>query len=300
MFNYKRVLPFMMVATMAMGMNVTNAFAETNLVTKAAFTEKLSGADNAVPIAKNKPYDYGVTWVNGSKEHLNGEGEWFRYTADGDTYIFASAIRVSDLIITVYDADTGLDVGKTGAGDIEIDRVSSTLYIGNVQKLFKLQPGHDYLIQVKAASYVSANPGDTYNISVGLPSVSGGQVNYVSGSSYSIPANISKTFTFKISGQPNSTRLAQGGWMSFRPSSGTDKISITSCQIVAPNGKILNATYGEYDNNQPVNFENYLTSFSNIPINGTWKVTIRSSKAISGLKFKIAGNTHHIVGKDGN
>lgn len=31
-----------------------------------------------------------------------------------------------------------------------------------------------------------------------------------------------------------------------------------------------------------------------------WSVTIRSSKTISGLRFIIAGNTYHIVGKDGN
>lgn len=313
MFKYKKVLPLMMVTAMVTSLNATTAFAITTSsevmkdasVYSTAVKNNASaalnlGTETAVSISKNKPYEFGVTWVNGRKELLNGEGELFRYTADGDAYIFASAVNVNDLIISVSEADTGLTIDRSGTADIEIDRVSSTLFTGKVQKLFKLQAGRDYLIRVKAVSYVSANPGDTYNISVGLPSVSRGQVNYASSNSYSIPANTSKTFTFQVSGLPKSTRLAQGGGVSFRPSSAADKVSITSCQLVAPNGKILNATYGEYENNQPVNFENYLSSFSNIPINGTWSVTIKSSKAISGLKFKIAGNTYHIVGKDGN
>lgn len=277
-----------------------NASCALNLGTEATFAESFGGVSNVVSVAKNQPYNNGVTWFNGRKLLLNGDGEWFQYTADGDTYIFASALRVDDLVISVQDADTRQIIDKTGAGDIEIDRVSSTLYTGCVQKLFKLQSGHDYLIQVTAASAVSADVADTYNISIGLPSIIGGKVDYTSSSSYSIPANISKTFTFQVSGQPKSSRLSTGGSVSFRPSSAADKVSITSCEIVAPNGKSLSAQYGEYSHNQPVNFENYLTSFNNIPINGTWMVTIKSSKAISGLKFKINGNTYHIAGKDGN
>lgn len=152
----------MLAIVMAISLNATNAYATTNAIksdasgtlnlgTEAALTENFSNVDNAVPIAKNQPYDYGMTWIYGKKELLN-DSEWFRYTADGNAYIFVSAVRVSDLIFYVYEANTKLIVGQTSAGDVEIDRVSSTLYTGKVQKLFKLQPGRDYLIRVKATS----------------------------------------------------------------------------------------------------------------------------------------------------
>lgn len=278
-----------------------NAGCSLILATEDTFAELGGGQENATSIQKNQAHTYGTTWTSGMQSLLNGDGEWFRYTADGDTFIHASATRVKDFLVTVYDAETGTVFEKTSSKDLETQTHSSTLWTGHVQKRFKLQPGHEYLIQVQSTTKLASNSDNRYNFSVGLPSVANSTVGLSSTKSFSIPANTTKTFTFSVSGYKDSTRLARGATVSFRPSSSADNIKITSLKITAPNGKVLTATnYGEYNYNQDVNFSNYLTSLDNISLNGTWTVTVRASKSISGLKFRVDGSAYYIPGTDGN
>lgn len=43
---------------------------------------------------------------------------------------------------------------------------------------------------------------------------------------------------------------------------------------------------------------NYMTNPKNIPLNGTWKVTIKAKKALSGLTFSIGSRVVVINGND--
>lgn len=71
-------------------------------------------------------------------------------------------------------------------------------------------------------------------------------IEVTSTNSYTIPANTTKIYTFKVSGYPNSTRLSSYGRISFQTGSVTSNLDITSCTIKAPNGKIFNAPIKDY------------------------------------------------------
>lgn len=271
------------------------------LATEDTFAETCGGRENAASVQKNEATTNGATFTAGMQSLLNGDGEWFRYKADGDTFIHASATRVKDFVVTVYDADTGLVFDKTESKDLVTQTHSSTLWTGHIQRNFKLKSGHDYLIRIQSTTRLASNSDNRYNFSVGLPYTVSRTLNLSSTKTYSLPANTTKTFRFSVDGYPNSTRLAKSATISFRPSSAADNVQITSLRITAPNGKVLTAAnYGEYYHTQNVNFSNYLTSLDNISLNGTWTVTVKAKSSISGLKFKINGNAYYIPGSDGN
>lgn len=66
------------------------------------------GPDHAATITKNIPPKANYThqaYYRGACMLLN-EGEWFRYTADGYTYITVTGDDLDDLAFDVYDAST--------------------------------------------------------------------------------------------------------------------------------------------------------------------------------------------------
>lgn len=271
-----------------------------NLTTESTFAETCGGKENYTSIAKNVGTKYGVTFMAGRLLHLNGEGDWYHYTADGDTYIYTSATRLKDFVITVYDADTVTKIDSTDKEDLETQILSSTLWTGYCEKLFKLESGHDYFIQIQSTSKVSGKSADTYTVSVGLPKATSIGYNINPTKTYSIPANTAKTFMIDVSGYPSSARLARGVVISFRPDDSSDYIEISSLRITAPNGKVLTgAKYGEYIHYEDMDFNDYLTSPNNIALNGTWKVTITAKRAISKIKFSIVGTGYYIPGQVG-
>lgn len=271
-----------------------------NLTTESTFAETCGGKENYTSIAKNVGTENGATHMAGRKLLLNGEGEWYRYTADGDTYIYASGTGINDFVITVYDADTNTRIGKTNEDDQERKYHSSTFWTHCCEKLFELESGHDYLIRIQSSSKVSTTYDDKYSISVGLPMAIYKTIDVKTTQTYSIPANTAKTFMINVSGEPNSSRLGKGAIISFRPSSIVDNVAITSLRITAPNGKVLTgASYGDYTHDRDINFDEYLTGPDNITVNGTWKVTITANKAISKIKFSIYGSRYYIPGQVG-
>lgn len=271
------------------------------LATKDTLAGACGGRGNAALIQKNQSTEYGVSYFSGFRQLLAGEGEWFRYTADGDTYICAAGAAMDDLVVAVFDTDvTGSPLQQTEPKDIEIVQEGNGKWTGYVSKKFALQPGRDYYIRVRSAS-AEINSDYAYLLSVGLPRTVKEMIEVSSNNTYSIPANTSKTFSFKVSGYPNSTRLSNYGRICFQTGSVVDNLDITSLKITAPNGKVLVApSQGRYDLSKPIDYNNYLTSKDNIPLNGTWTVTIKSSAALSGLKFTMKCNIEHIPGSDGN
>ena len=287
--------------TVTVSTSAGNACCALILATQETLAEMCGGRENATSIQKNISTDYGVSWFGCFQPLLTGEGEWFRYTADGDTYIRAYASMINDLTVSVYEADTGTFVGRTTEKDREIERESDTSWTGQVSKKLAPQPGHEYLFQVQSSSVNTTNNNKMYGFTVGLASTIFQMIEVTSTNSYTIPANTTKIYTFKVSGYPNSTRLSSYGRISFQTGSVTSNLDITSCTIKAPNGKIFNApSQGLYTLSQPIDYNNYFTSPNNVPLNGTWTVTIRSSAALSGLKFRIKAQVEHIPGSDGN
>lgn len=270
------------------------------LTAKDTFAATCGGEDNAASIRKNEATDYGVTYFSGYRPLLTGAGEWFRYTADGETYICARAAEMDDLKVTVYDVNTGEIFADTKPEDREIVQEGGGQWTGYVSKRLALQSGHDYLFQVQSAS-AKADSATKYYFTAGLPGTINEMIKINSTNSFSLPANTTKTFTFNVSGYPSSSRLGSYGRICFQTGSVTSNLDITSLKITAPNGKVLVApSQGRYDLSKPIDYNHYLTGSSNIPLNGTWTVTIRSRAALSGLKFKIESEVEHIPGKDGN
>ncbi len=270
------------------------------LTTEEDFVDMCGGKGNAVSIRKNQATEYGVSYFGGLRRLLAGDGEWFRYTADGDTYIHASAAEIDDLTIAVYDADTGLQKCITGADDRETVQEEYGQWTGYVSKKVELQPGHDYYFQVKSES-AKKDSEYVYLFSAGLPRTVYDMIEVRSSKTFSIPANTTKTFSFEVSGYPKSSRLGGYGRICFQTGSVVNNLDITSLQITAPNGRVLTApSQGQYNLSTPIDYDNYLTSRNNIPLNGTWKVSIRSKTALSGLYFRIKAQVDHIPGKDGN
>lgn len=278
-----------------------NAVCAMVLATKETFADVYGDWRCAATVRKNQSTEFGVTFGSGWQRLLNGKGEWFRYTADGDTYIHASCSKMDDLRISVYDIDnTEEAIYWTDADDRETVQEGNGEWTGYVSKKVALEPGHDYYFQVQADSDKRDSPYK-YLFSVGLPRTVYDMIEVRSSKTFSIPANTTKTFSFEVSGYPKSSRLGGYGRICFQTGSVVNNLDITSLQITAPNGRVLTApSQGQYNLSTPIDYDNYLTSRNNIPLNGTWKVSIRSKTALSGLYFRIKAQVDHIPGKDGN
>lgn len=280
-----------------------------NVGTIDTMAEDFGGRENVATVAKNTPASN--TAAIGSSAHFKGYmallsngGEWFRYTADGYTYITASITNYNNLSFEVWldDPVTPVRIYQTSSDDRVIERHSSTLYEGHVQYGVELVPGQDYLIHVYSPSTVIPDdPADFYNIYLGLPSYTSLKTSFVSDTTYSIPAYTTQTFRIPVeilsdNAQPNSLMAGSQTKVSFTTSSSTNNSYISSCIITAPNGYSFSALKGSYNSFDNPDVVNYFTNPNNVQINGTWTVSIRSTKALSGLSLKISGYVREIVG----
>lgn len=278
-----------------------------NFGTEDTAADDFGGIENVTTVAKNIPAE-SVAAI-GKSSHFRGcqallgvdankdGGEWFRYTADGYTYITASITNVDNLAFAIYEADTERLVYDTKPTDIVTMTHSTTLYESYVQYGVELDAGRDYLIQFYSNSAIAPDSlEDFYNIFIGLPSFNSQKISLKSTSTYTVPANTTKTYRFNVTAGGNTPTAGNQTKVSFSTSSVADNAYITSCIITAPNGysfPALNGSYSSFDNPDVIN---YLTNPNNVPINGTWTVSIRTSKALSGLSFKISGYTRVIMG----
>lgn len=279
-----------------------NAACEIKFVTEDSFVEEFSGKENAATLPRNTPIPLtGARFAKGRLMPLNGEGEWFRYTAqDKYTYFTTYALNQSHLTLVVMDAETGKIVKQSNSTDrFDVD-LSPTLYAGYVQTALDTTPGHDYLIRVYSDTVITGKSfDDFYNISVGVPYTAPERMSYKSPKGYNIPANKTTTLYINVDADA-SDRLAKGGNIRFVPENAQGRFDMTMVEFTAPNGRTLKGEYGFYIHQDDIDYENYLTSRENVKLQGLWVVTVKSSKALSDVHFYIVGAYSHIYGNYGN
>ena len=247
-----------------------NAACEIKFVTEDSFAEEFSGKENAATLPRNTPIPLtGARYAKGRQMLLNGDGEWFRYTAqDKYTYFTTYALNQSHLTLEIEDAETGKALIRSRPSDRFDVELSPTLYAGYVQTALDTTPGHDYLIRVYSDTVITEKGfDDFYNISAGVPYTSPERMSYKSTKGYSIPANKTTTFYINVD-VAASDRLKKGGHIRFVPEINQGRYDITMIEFRSPNGRILNGEYGFYIHQEDVDYENYLTSRENIQLKG--------------------------------
>lgn len=279
-----------------------NAAYAINLGTKETFVESFGGT-NITTIAKSVPTTQQAATLTKScclgTTSLLETGERFHYRADGSTYITATLLNHNTLAFTVLDPETGKVVYQTRSEDCGKINDTGAYFLGYVTARLDLERGKDYVIRFYTTAPIKADAQEYYQIHIGDPYYYWEQVDFKSSSSYSVSANAQRTFRFNISGFPSSAR-AERTMIAFNASSSVNNAAITSCVITAPNGKQCVATaFGRYSGNFSFDPLDYFGS-SNTPLNGQWTVTIKTSKALSGLQFKIMSHYIRIVGKPGD
>ncbi len=271
--------------------------------TEETFNQDFGKGDIITAVGKNIPdaetAKLGMTARIFSFQGLLNVGDWYSYTADGSpTFITAQIAESRSLAFVVFDAADGSVICETDANDKIIETQADGVVICYVQKRLELEAGKEYFIIVYSTSTIpDENRWSPYSVWIGLPFIKPEKVSYKSAACY-VPANTTKTFSFKVSGYPESSRLCYGSKIQFNASIASYNIS--QCTIVAPNGQRLNAKYGRYSHLSNPDVLNYLNNPSNIPINGTWTVTVKSDAAASDFRLKIDTFVRQIVGKDGN
>lgn len=275
-----------------------------NVGTMDTYAEICGGPNNAATVAKNIPPEaaYIKTVYFGRPQMMLNDGEWYRYKADGYTYITARIPQHDTLAFDVYDAVDNSLVYRTTAGDRGIEVQSASLYTGYVQKGLELENGKDYLIKFYSTSHIATTAlSDHYYVSIGYPFLTDQKFSYTA-HKYYVPANTTKTFYINVTDTaiPKSARLGGNSAVHFTAGSSLNDAYVTSCKITAPNGftfTLLNGSKrGGFVQPSPVN---YLSDPNHVPVHGTWKVTIRTSKSLD-FKFYFTGYYDIIMGKDGN
>lgn len=272
--------------------------------TMDTFVEDYGGRNNVTTVAKNTSpkaaYDT-PAFFRSPQMLLNNDGDWFRYTADGYTYITARIDNKDCLAFEVYDATNNTLVYRTNSKDRGIETYADSTYQGHVQKGLELEKGKDYLIRFYTTSYISTTkPSDTYAISIGYPFITSYKLDCPSQQFY-VPANTTKTFYIDVSDPniPSSARANCQTTVRFTAGSSLNNTYVKSCQITAPNGYTFYTSGGLYHGFENPSTANYLTDSNHVPIRGTWKVTIRTSKAFT-FYFRISQYCAIILGNDGD
>lgn len=271
---------------------------------KDQLSSVLGGVENAASVLKNKSSaGTGSTSTMGYTALLNGDGDYYRYIADEPTFITTISNYHNNLAFDVIDAQTNRIVYCTGPQDKYMEKIVSstiTLYSYFSQKRLVLKAGHEYYIHVYTTYDIPiTDVKEQYRVSIGLPQLSNETLGVQSSDTFSIPANVEKTFTVKVSGRPSSERLLNGK-VSFTPPKTVQALDLTSVQIIAPNGRVFVAPRGvaSVNDNPQLSYDvaNFVDDPNLVPVNGTWTIKVKASKAISGLKLKLSGNSNAIIG----
>ena len=289
--------------------------AETNNVTYAMsvgtrdeLVENFGGIANVTSVPKNIPSNvvagYKMASITSYLDLLGGEGDWYHYVADGYTYITATATKTENLAFIVYDPETTEIVYRSGSGDkgIEVRSTHPYIYTAYVQKGLNLEAGKDYFIKFYSTSTLPDNPTDPhYYIHMGLPCLTTQKIYYEAPQSFYVPANRLVTFNIEV---PKGTFLPSARACAltdvlFTSDSSMNNTYVESCKIVTPNGITVTPTNGRFSKFEEPSSLDYLENKNHIPLEGTWKVTIRTSKSLY-FNFGLRGYCDIIQGKSGN
>lgn len=279
-----------------------NAICAVNLGTRETLAECFGGIENFTTVGKNVPSEKvaAVEMMSSfpAQSALLNTGEWFHYTADGDTFITATLEDHENLGFFVVDAETGNKIFETTDEDCGRTDVQATSYLGYVTAGLSLEAGKDYFICFYSTTPVKEEWDRYYLVYIGVPFIYSEKIDYVSPTSYSVPAATTKTFKIRVDNKFPSSAVAEGKTtVAFNTPKSVNNVSITSLIITAPNGKsYVAAPLGRCDDFH-CDITNY---FGNTPINGTWTVQIRTSEPLSGLQFKIWGYYTRILGSVGD
>jgi len=289
--------------------------AKTNNVTYALsvgtvdeLAENLGGIANVTSVPKNIPSNevagYKTASFRSFQGLLDGEGDWYHYVADGYTYITARAQGFDDFAFDVFDPETGAIVYGTDSGDTGRDVRSTNPYIytGYVQKGLDLEAGKEYFIKFYSTSTSPAqNATDVYYIHMGLPDLTSQKLQYNAPKSFYVPANRTVTFNIEVPDDKflPSARAGSTTNVIFSSDSSMNNTYVESCKIVTPNGMTVTPTNGRFSKFEEPSSLNYLKDTNHVPIAGTWKVTIRTSKSLY-FDFALTGYCDIILGKSGN
>lgn len=270
--------------------------------TMDTYVENYGGRDNATTVTKNKSPAaayYAPVFFRSRQTLLNNDGDWYRYIADGYTYITARINNKNCLAFDVYDAENNTKICSTNSKDRGIETREDSSYQGYVQKGLELENGKEYLIRFYSTSYIS-DTDDTYGISIGYPFITNYKYNSHAQKFY-VPANTTKTYYIDIpdSDVPASARANSTTSVLFTTGSSSGDACVKSCKITAPNGYTFFTNGGRYQRFEEPSIADYLTDPSHVPIRGRWEVTIRTSKA-NTFSFKICNYCSIILGNDGN
>ena len=174
-----------------------------------------------------------------------------------------------------------------------------TAYVGCVSSYLALEAGKDYLICFYVTDPIEEVWGDYYYVHIGLPEMYSESMNYCTPTSYTIPANTTKTFTFTIDEFPTSAVAGQTAYVAFNTPKTVDNVCITSLVVTAPNGQSYVASPSGICRDFHYDSRDFFSP-DNVRLNGTWTVRIRTSQTISGLQFKMYGYYKRIPGQIGD
>lgn len=259
---------------------------------KDAMVEYLGGLENAATVGRNiQTANERSQWISSYSVLLNGEGDWYRYTPQTDdaTYVGNTIYGEHSTAFVVYDAETLEPVYTSNSKEDRFLWVDSVLTRTIMQNRIKLVPGKTYLIQNYTPTIIT--PTCEYDVEyrayIGLPCVSSEEYTYRAPQYYTAQANKKTTFYINVTNEPDIYRFSRSTTILFNSNSLLNNAYITSCTITTPNGIVLDAPNGRARFDEFTDLVDFLNNRHNIPINGLWKIEIKTSKTLSNLKFVI-------------
>lgn len=259
---------------------------------KDAMAEYLGGFENAATVGRNiQTANERSQWISSYSVLLNGDGDWYRYTPQTDdaTYVGNTIYGEHSTAFAVYDAETLEPVYESNSKEDRYLLVDSVRTRTVMQNRIKLEAGKTYLIQNNTPTIIT--PVSEYDVEyrayIGLPCVSSEEYTYRAPQYYTAQANKKTTFYINVTNEPDTYRFSRSTTILFNSNSSLNNAYITSCTITTPNGIVLDAPNGRARFDEFTDLVDFLNNSHNIPINGLWKIEIKTSKTLSNLKFVI-------------
>lgn len=241
--------------------------------------QMLSGRDKATPIAKYVGFEQGgYTNYITLRNYFPGEdcADWYTYTACDRNIIelYSSASTGDDnMAFEVWDSENKL-IYRTTSSDMTTEIDSSTVtayhvrYDGSAMEL-----GKQYWIKVYSRNGVSSNKH--YNLYVGNPVFRLGRVTSTATSTATISAKKSTTFIFNVNA------VSKEAYATEVTLSIGKSMHIGAYTLTAPNGRTYSGNLigsGIYSGELKIPFDAiHYDGTTNAKVNGTWRLSLRSS-----------------------
>ncbi len=241
--------------------------------------QMLSGRDKATPVAKYVGFEQGgYTNYITLRNYFPGEdcADWYTYTACDRNIIelYSSASTGDDnMAFEVWDSENKL-IYRTTSSDMTTEIDSSTVtayhvrYDGSAMEL-----GKQYWIKVYSRNGVSSNKH--YNLYVGNPVFRLGRVTSTATSTATISAKKSTTFIFNVNA------VSKEAYATEVTLSIGKSMHIGAYTLTAPNGRTYSGNLigsGIYSGELKIPFDAiHYDGTTNAKVNGTWRLSLRSS-----------------------